>query len=117
VSFCVACASTSRGVGEQPNANDDVCEVCPTDSYSDKEGVEFCSACSANIGTVGEGSMSASDCVWCKAGYYMGASECVACAMNTYNPSGGATSASQCIACAEGRKSWKGSANCRENLS
>ena len=43
-SFCLAC-STSCGVGQQPNANDDGCEPCPTNWYKDAEGGVFCSAC------------------------------------------------------------------------
>ena len=44
-SFCFAC-STSCGVGEQPNTNDDgSCELCPKDSYSLTDGGEWCSAC------------------------------------------------------------------------
>ena len=63
--------------------------------------------------TVREGRLSASDCIGCKAGYYMGASECVACEMNTYNPSVGATSSGQRLPCTEGQNSNEGSAICR----
>ena len=43
--FSRAVCSTSCGVGEQSNTNDDGCELCSTDWYSDAEGGEFCSAC------------------------------------------------------------------------
>ena len=121
--FCGGVCSTSCPIGSQPNAHDDGCDVCPVNFYSATAGIEWCDSCSvnagANWGTNAEESTKLSDCVGCRAGYYMQGGQngtCAECPLNTFNPDANATNVAQCLPCAQGQNSERGSTICSSPL-
>lgn len=130
-SFCEpACGKTTCGLGSQPNADDDGCEICVAGKFSDTLNNERCKSCAVGSSS-SEGSADPIDCAQCEMGKagggdetcaecptgsfanaVIGAGQCLPCAAGRYNSLAGSTSYLVCLQCEAGKASEDGTSAC-----
>lgn len=106
---CIPCAKGKFSTAPAGAASEDICQPCPTGTYSDAFNTTACTECAAGKFNVNTGASAAAACVSCAGGTFQaetGKSMCSKCQEGKYS---NVTAATICIACSSNSTSKEGS--------